>query len=644
MMGERITRLGNNCNVNQLANEQPQTNQTPTNQTQTDQRQTDPPEDYIVRRGDTLTVLASRRGILIRDILRDNPQITNPNRIYIGQHLRLPADARSVSYTVRRGDTLSGIARHYDTTAGDIHRANRGQISDADLIYPGQRLRIPTGQGTAAPTGTNETRQPPTQQPPPIQQTPQTPPVIDPPLTQPPTDGQTPPVMPRGELRLGVNEEYREALLLAERRTGIDAAALAGVIDAEAAKDRETGRWLPDSQASTSSARGLTQFTDDTWVAQARIRGSYLNETALQRGFISPTDNGYEVLDRTALLALRDDPTLSIVSAAEHGRDNLARLERNGFLPANLSDDEKAKYMYYAHHEGYAGATRHLTDSRTADENAARRVLETNRAVVRARYGTTVDEFVERHNGSYREAYQEFAESEARRIFPIQVGRRTVNQYVERHGSHEQGYRAWLNDYTDARIQPSRYREAANEQTPPVQETENNPAPPPTNGEPSRHLRFSNTDIRLSPLVERKMSQIADEYHRLTGRNLTVTDGDRTARDQADRMYARFRGGNFGGYLNRTLLAEITAAYREGERRGESPLQIRDRMAQTIQNQTDRGQYISRHLVGQGADVRIRDMSASDRAAFLRAVETIGGATQLNEGDHWHIQVDPNAR
>lgn len=643
-MGERITRLGgNNYNASQFADERTQIKQT-----RTDQPQPVPPEDYIVRRGDTLTTLASRRGILIRDILRDNPQITNPDRIYVGQRLRLPADARSVSYTVRRGDTLTEIAQRHGTTAGDIHRANRGQISDADLIYPGQRLRIPVGRGTTPPTqpivqtppATNQTQPPPTQQQPPP--TEQTPPVVQPPVTQPPTNEQTPPpTTSRGELRLGVNEEYREALLLAERRTGIDAAALASLIDAEAAKDRRTGRWLPDSQASTSSARGLTQFINDTWVAQARVGGSLLNETALERGYIRATDNGFEVLDRTALLALRDDPTLSIVSAAEHGRDNLARLERNGFLPANLTDDEKAKYMYFAHHEGYAGATRHLTDSRTADENQARRALETNRAVVRARYGTTVAEFVERHNGSYREAYQEFAEAEARRIFPSQVGRRTVNQYVEQHGSYEQGYRAWLNDYTDARIQPSRYRETNGAQTP-TAPPETNPAAP--NGELSEHLRLKNQNIRMSPLVSEKMSRIADEYHRLTGNDLTVTDGDRSAREQADRMFARFRAGNFGGYLNRTLLGEITAAYREGERLGESATQIRDRMARTIQNQTERGEHISRHLVGQGADVRISDMSASDRAAFQRAVETVGGATILNEGDHWHIQVDANAR
>lgn len=675
-MSRRIAGLSdNNYNTNQVTDEQPtQTNQTPANQ------QSDPPEDYVVQPGDTLTKLASRRGILIRDILRDNPQVINPNRIFAGQHLRLPVDAQSVSYTVRRGDSLSGIARRHETTVGNIHRANRGQIGNSDLIYPGQRLRIPTRQGTTQTTGqnpaqttqtpgTNQTQQPPQTEQTTPNQTPQNQPMTQPPATQTPTNGQTPQVTPRGELRLGVNEEYREALLLAQRRTGIDAAALAGVIDAEAAKDRRTGRWLPNSQASTSSARGLTQFTDDTWIAQARVRGSYLNEAALQRGFIRPRNNSFEIVNRTALLALRDDPTLSIVSAAEHGRDNLARLERNGFLPANLSDDEKAKYMYYAHHEGYGGAIRHLTDSRTADENTARRVLEGNSRVVSRYMNTTVADLVRRHNGSYREAYREFAEFEARRIFPAQVGRtangnRIINQYVQRHGSYEQGYRAWLNDYTDSRIQPSRYREVGNGQTPTqppttppqnqtptqtgttpnssVQQTGNDTAPP--NGELSPHLRLKHPNIRMSPLVRQRMSQIADEYHRLTGKNLTITDGDRTPSEQADRMFSRFRGGNFGGYRNRPLLNEVIAAYREGERRGESPTQIRDRMAQTIQNQVNRGDHISRHLVGQGADVRISDMSASDRAAFLRAVATVGGATKLNEGNHWHIQVDPNAQ
>jgi nucleoid-associated protein YgaU len=50
------------------------------------------------------------------------------------------------TYEVKPGDTLSSIARndYYEgTTWSQIFEANRYQIDDPDLIYPGQVLRIP---------------------------------------------------------------------------------------------------------------------------------------------------------------------------------------------------------------------------------------------------------------------------------------------------------------------------------------------------------------------------------------------------------------------------------------------------------------------------------------------------------------------
>ena len=50
-------------------------------------------------------------------------------------------------YTVKSGDTLSKIAKHYYGDANRysaIFEANKPMLSDPDKIYPGQTLRIPT--------------------------------------------------------------------------------------------------------------------------------------------------------------------------------------------------------------------------------------------------------------------------------------------------------------------------------------------------------------------------------------------------------------------------------------------------------------------------------------------------------------------
>ena len=118
------------------------------------------------------------------------------------------------------------------------------------------------------------------------------------------------------DLCLGPNEEFRPDLLEAERLTGIDAAALAALIDAEAAK-LGNGQWDSNSRASTSSAAGLTQFLADTWLAHAKKKGTQLNQIGKKRGCVSDTNDIVSGREEE-LLALRFDPRLSIDSAAEY--------------------------------------------------------------------------------------------------------------------------------------------------------------------------------------------------------------------------------------------------------------------------------------------------------------------------------------
>lgn len=52
----------------------------------------------------------------------------------------------SRDYTIRSGDSLSKIAKEFYGNAADwqkIYQANKDTIKDPDLIYPGQKIKIP---------------------------------------------------------------------------------------------------------------------------------------------------------------------------------------------------------------------------------------------------------------------------------------------------------------------------------------------------------------------------------------------------------------------------------------------------------------------------------------------------------------------
>lgn len=101
---------------------------------------------YIVRRGDTLSKIAKTYNTTVQKLVELN-NIQNPNLIYIGQTLIIETNSSSssgisyITYTVRRGNTLWAIARRYNTTVSAIATLN--QIQNPNLIYVGQVLRIP---------------------------------------------------------------------------------------------------------------------------------------------------------------------------------------------------------------------------------------------------------------------------------------------------------------------------------------------------------------------------------------------------------------------------------------------------------------------------------------------------------------------
>jgi peptidoglycan endopeptidase LytE len=96
--------------------------------------------------GDTLRKIADRCSITIFALQRANPEIGNGNLIYPGQVLLLPgtilgSDGGYLIYIVARGDTLRSLATRFGSTV-ELIMANNPSITNANLIYEGQRLTI----------------------------------------------------------------------------------------------------------------------------------------------------------------------------------------------------------------------------------------------------------------------------------------------------------------------------------------------------------------------------------------------------------------------------------------------------------------------------------------------------------------------
>jgi len=242
-------------------------------------------------------------------------------------------------------------------------------------------------------------------------------------------------------LCLKANFKYRDIVLAAAKRSGYQPQAIAAIMNAEAAtivttelvpvigKDGEpvidkktgkpkikkltknTGEWNEKSASPLSSARGMTQFLDGSWIDQAVTDGTYLNAEAKSEGWLTTTtvQNGKtsktipafkksdgELVTATAkrslarvlsskphvtsratasdanlqaLLDLRFKAEFAIHTAVDYGLQNMKALSSARYKTDSLSDAEKAKVVYLCHHLGVTDA-KHFIDNSMTEEHA----------------------------------------------------------------------------------------------------------------------------------------------------------------------------------------------------------------------------------------------------------------------------------
>ena len=104
---------------------------------------------HVVRRGDTLWSIAREHSVAL-DKLANSNGIASDSTLTVGQVLNIPGTAtlastnagafaaEATTYVVRKGDTLSNIASKFRVSIGDLLGWNR--LNPSSIIKPGQRL------------------------------------------------------------------------------------------------------------------------------------------------------------------------------------------------------------------------------------------------------------------------------------------------------------------------------------------------------------------------------------------------------------------------------------------------------------------------------------------------------------------------
>ena len=108
---------------------------------------------HTVKAGENLSAIAAKYGVSLDALKKANTQIKNYNIIYAGQKIKIPTSVSSnkptnttaskkITHTVKTGEYLDLIAKKYGVSLDALKKANP-QIKNFSLIYAGQKINIP---------------------------------------------------------------------------------------------------------------------------------------------------------------------------------------------------------------------------------------------------------------------------------------------------------------------------------------------------------------------------------------------------------------------------------------------------------------------------------------------------------------------
>jgi hypothetical protein len=159
----------------------------------------------------------------------------------------------------------------------------------------------------------------------------------------------------------GASREVVDAIRDASKRSGVDFKFMLAKAQTESSFD-------PNAKARTSSASGLYQFIESTWLNTVRQHGAKHGLGQYAEQIEGDFGGGPRVRDaaaRRTILDLRFDPRAASSMAAEFTRSNHSQLENALGSGVNATD------LYLAHFLGAGGATRFLASHRQDPQRIA---------------------------------------------------------------------------------------------------------------------------------------------------------------------------------------------------------------------------------------------------------------------------------
>lgn len=159
----------------------------------------------------------------------------------------------------------------------------------------------------------------------------------------------------------GASPEIVQNIADASQASGVDFRYLLGQAGVESG-------FNPTIGAQTSSAKGLYQFTDQTWLATLDRHGDKYGYGWASKAIDQRSDGRYVVSDpalRDKIFGLRLDPQAASYMAAEFASDN------RDFMASRIGREPEPVDLYLAHFLGASGGTRFVQAWMANPEQAA---------------------------------------------------------------------------------------------------------------------------------------------------------------------------------------------------------------------------------------------------------------------------------